>query len=371
MQQVTVAWLAFRVSGSSAAVGLSLAFSQLPILLLSPLAGVINDRFYRRRILVFTQLAGFIQAGLLAAIYAAGLLSVTFIFVLSAVSGIINSLDTPARQAIVALLVDKAGDIRNAVALNSASVHIARLAGPALAAPLLMNGNVLACFGANALSCLTFAAVLGRMRVPASVPIRRVSIESVLEGWRYCKGHATSLEALSWVAIASSLAVPYTSLLPAAARMWSLNAPIAYAALMAAAGAGAVVAALVLAQIESDEALSRGIPISLVVAALGLLSLGFFGARMSALALLCVTSALGFALTIVVSGGNVLLQHAVPEELRGRVMGLFVMLFNGVVPLGALAWGFVGDALTVSAAFEIAGIAVFLAVMGRMLSRPS
>jgi MFS family permease len=367
MQQVTVAWLAYRITRSSVAVGLTLALSQLPILILSPVAGVVNDRFDRRRILIFTQLAGTIQAGLLAALYVSANLNVTMIFVLAAVGGIVSSFDSPARQSIVALLVDKGGDIRNAVALNSASVHVARLVGPALTAPLLLNEDVLECFGANALSCMAFAAVLFRLRISVGAPIRRLSIESLLEGWRYCGRHAITGQALVWIAIASFFAIPYTSLLPAAARIWSLSTPISYPALMAAAGAGAVLAALVLAQIESDKVLLRAIPASLIFAALGLLSLGFLGSQVPTVILLCLTCLLGFGLTIAVSGGNVLVQHAVPEALRGRVMGLFVMLFNGVVPIGALVWGIIADRLTASTALEIAGTATLLVVVVRTL----
>ncbi len=368
MQQVTLAWLAFRITGSSTAVGIALACSQLPILVLSPVAGVVNDRFDRRRVLIFTQLASFVQAVLLMLIYATGTLHTAMIFALSAFGGLINALDMPARQAIVPRLIDRPGDIRNAVALSSASVHIARLLGPALAASLLTRWDAASCFGANALSCAVFCGVLINLSVTAHEPIRQISFASLREGWQYCGGHLDTRQTLTWIAIASLFAIPYTSLLPAAAHIWSRATPISYAQLMAAAGGGAVLAALVLAQVEMDKTLHRVIPLSLLVVALGLATLGTAGSGLPAAILLAVVSMLGFTLTIIVSGGNVLLQHSVPEALRGRVMGLFVMLFNGIAPLGALLWGFVADHLTVSIALTCAGAMITFTVIGTYAS---
>jgi MFS family permease len=368
LQQVTVALLAFRITGTSAAVGAALACSQLPILILSPLAGILNDRFDRRRVLICTQLASLLQALLFLASYTAGSLNIAMIFTLSVLGGLINSLDTPARQSIVARLVDRAGDIRNAIALNAASVHVARLVGPALAALFMAKWDVRICFGANAASCAVFALVLGGLKGVAHDPIRRISWNSLREGWQYCMGNAHAREALAWIFVASVFAVPYTSLLPAAARIWSASTPISYANLMAAAGAGAIFAALALAQIETDATLRKSIPGSILAAALGLLALGTVGSRLPVPAIFAAVVILGFSLTITISGGNVLLQQSVPEALRGRVMGLFVMLFNGVAPLGALIWGFVADQTTISIALSSAGAAIMtFLIFGRLL----
>lgn len=367
LQQVTVALLAFRITGTSAAVGAALACSQLPILVLSPLAGVLNDRFERRRVLICTQLAGLLQALLLMMTYAAGTLDTVRIFILSALGGVISSLDLPARQSIVAGLVDQAGDIRSAIALNAASVHIARLGGPALAAVLIARWNASLCFGANAASCAVFALVLSGLHGIAHEPIRRISLESLREGWRYCAGKTDPRQTLSWISVASLFAIPYTSLLPAAARIWSVTTVISYAHLMVAAGAGGVFAAFALAQIGTDDTLRMAIPISILVAALGLLALGIAGILLPVAAIFAVVAILGFSLTITISGGNVLLQHSVPEALRGRVMGLFVMLFNGVAPLGALLWGLVADRFTLPIALTAAGSTIVCMVIGRHL----
>jgi MFS family permease len=372
IQQVTIALLAFRMTGSSAAVAVALAFSQLPILVLSPLAGLVNDRFDRRRVLICTQLASLVQALLLTATYYTGTLHITVLFALSAFGGLISALDLPARQSILARLLDRPADIRNAVALSSASVHVARLIGPALAALLLEKWDAHVCFAANALSCAWFSVVLLNLGVTAHDPIRRISLTLLREGWQYCKAHADTRQTLAWIAVASLFAIPYTSLLPAAARLWAAGKSISYAELMTAAGGGGVFAALVLAHVQTDEILRRAIPLSLILAALGLIAVGVAGAGLPSSILLALVAALGFTLTVVVSGGNVLLQQNVPEAMRGRVLGLFVMLFNGVAPIGALAWGFVGDHLSLPISLTAAGaitVSIVVARCGVLIGR--
>lgn len=365
IQQITIALLAFRLTRSSAAVGVALAFSQLPILMLSPLAGVLNDRFDRRRILVCTQLASLVQALFLMMSYHAGALHITLLFTLTVIGGVISALDLPARQSIVARLLDRPADIRNAVALSSASVHMARLIGPALAALLLGRWDARACFAANALSCALFCAVLLKLKVTAHEPIRRISMSSLREGWQYCKTRADTRQTLAWIAVASLCAIPYTTLLPAAARLWAANQSISYAQLMTAAGGGAVVAALALAHVQGDETLRGAIPVSLTVAALGLIAAGVAGSRLPTSILVALVAALGFTLTVVVSGGNMLLQQNVPEAMRGRVLGLFVMLFNGVAPIGALVWGIAGDHLGIPTSLAAAGTITAFIVVAR------
>jgi MFS family permease len=365
IQQVTIALLAFRMTRSSAAVGMALAFSQLPILMLSPIAGALNDRFDRRRILICTQLASLVQALILMVSYHAGALHITLLFTLTAFGGVISALDLPARQSIVARLLDRPGDIRNAVALSSATVHVARLLGPALAALLLESWDARACFAANALSCALFLLVLLKLYVTAHEPIRRISLNLLLEGWQYCKSHADTRQTLAWIAVASLFAIPYTTLLPAAARLWAANQSITYAQLMTAAGGGAVVAALTLAHVQGDKTLRGAIPVSLVLAGLGLIAAGVAGTLLPTSILVALVASLGFTLTIVISGGNMLLQQNVPETMRGRVLGLFVMLFNGIAPIGALIWGIVGDHLGIPTSLAAAGTITACIVVAR------
>jgi len=364
LQQTALALLAYRLTGSSVAVGAVLACSQLPILLLSPLAGAVNDRVDRRHALICTQLAGLVQAACLAAVSAAGALQAPGLFCLATAGGLINAFDAPARQAVIASLVERRADLRSAVALSAAGTHVARLAGPALAAVLMGRGPSL-CFAVNAVSSALFAGVLLRTVTPAQGPVRRLSLHGLTQGWAYCLEHAATRQSLLWIASASLLAIPYTSLLPAAAHRWAVGAAGDYPVLLSMAGVGALAAAFALARIPSDAHLRRAIPVSLAVAALCLASLGWGERTLPPAWRLAAIASLGFTLTIVVSGANVILQNAAPEALRGRITGLFVMLFNGVVPLGALLWGIAADRLGLPFTFQAAGGALALLVIGR------
>jgi len=358
-QQVAVAWWVYRVAHSSAVVGLSVALTQLPILLLSPLAGVLGDRVDRRGILLTTQVAGAAQAATLAFFAVAGSLELSRVLALSCALGVISAFDTPARQALVPRLVRRE-DIRNAVAWNAANVHVARLLGPVIAALLLPRFDVAACFIANAGSyVLSFAALLS-LRDVGHERIGALSFNALQDGIRYCVGHALIRRVFILVATTSLLAIPYTSVLPAAAERWHGPQAQAFATLMAAGGLGSVVAASTLAHFESDAKLTIAMPVALLGASVALTLLGTTGDGLPAVLILAVVTVIGFALTIVISGGNVVLQHRVPEQLRGRVSSLFVLAFNGVVPVGALVIGALADRTSPPGALAIAGGAVGL-----------
>lgn len=355
-QQVAVAALAFRLTGSSAMVGLALLLTQVPILLLSPLAGVVNDRVARRHVLLATQAATVLQASALGLLDGGGHLGIMPLLVLCSVAGLISALDTPARQAIVSSMIDEPANLRNAVALSGLAVHLARLLGPALAALLMHGAGARACFYANAASSLVFCAVLWWLPDRASDRIRRVTVDALREGWTYCARDRRLRGMLALVAASSLLAIPYASVLPAALALW--QAPIGYASLMAFAGAGAVAAALWLAASSDDRLLGAMLLPAAVLAGATLLMLGSAGGRLGAPGSALVVAALGFLLTLVVSGSNVLIQHATPDALRGRVTGLFVVAFNGIAPLGALLLGALADRGGVALAYVLAGLSM-------------
>jgi MFS family permease len=365
-QQVAVAWLVFRLTQSSAVVGLSVALAQLPILLLAPLAGVVGDRVDRRRMLLVTQVAGAGHALVLGVLARAGALHVPLVLVLSLGIGVINAFDTPARQALVPRLVDRPDDIRNAVAWNSANLHVARLLGPAVAAILLSRFDIAACCFANAASYAVSFGILARLRATAHEPIRTRAMRALGEGLRYCAGDREVRRVLALVGATSLVAIPYTALLPAATQLWSGPQAPAYARLMSAGGLGAVAAALTLVRMKHDLKLAFAMPVALLVSGATLLLLGLAGGALSPAPLTAAVALLGFALTLVISGGNIVLQQRVPEQLRGRVLGLFVLAFNGVMPLGALLLGSLADRLGAPGALAAAGTATGLAAIAAL-----
>ena len=174
------------------------------------------------------------------------------------------------------------------------------------------------------------------------------------------------------VIVLSLLIVPYTSLLPAATAHWSGNAS-GYARLMSFAGAGALAAALVISLFHELPMLLRSIPAAALLSGAMLLALSWHAESWAVWAVPAGVMLLGFCITVVISGTNVVLQYQVPESLRGRVMGLFVSAFNGIAALGALLCGVIADRAGIALTFRLTGIcgAVAGALVALALARPA
>src|SRR5579862_1738144 len=346
-QQVGVSWLIYQLSGSSELVGFGVLLQQLPIVLLAPLGGALADRFDRRAVLLATQ-----AAGLLALRGAAG---VPLILGLSLLLGLVNCVDVPARQSIVARLLDHPQHIRNAVALNAASLHLSRLLGAAVAAVALARLGASACFLFNAISYVAAIVVLLRLSHTPLPATAALTAAALWEGLRFCSHQRAIRWLFALVIVLSLLIVPYTSLLPAATAHWSGNAS-GYARLMSFAGAGALAAALVISLFHELPMLLRSIPAAALLSGALLLALSWHAESWALWAVPAGVMLLGFCITVVISGTNVVLQYQVPESLRGRVMGLFVSAFNGIAALGALLCGVIADRAGIALTFRLTGI---------------
>src|SRR6476646_7804370 len=170
--RVATSWLVYRLTGSELLLGLVGFFGQIPTLLLSPLAGVLVDRWQRHRILVITQILSMVQSFLLAALAFAGVIRVWHVLVLQVAQGVINAFDTPARQAFVVEMVEDRADLPNAIALNSAMVNGSRIIGPSIGGALIAVVGEGWCFMADAISYVFVVASLLLMRVPRHTAAR-------------------------------------------------------------------------------------------------------------------------------------------------------------------------------------------------------
>lgn len=371
-QQVAIAWLIYQLSGSSELVGFGVLLQQLPIVLLAPLGGALADRFDRRSVLLVTQFAGLLQALVLGLLTLRGAASVPLVLALSLLLGLVNCVDVPARQSIVAGLLDHPQHIRNAVALNAASLHLSRLLGAALAAVVLARLGPSACFLFNAASYLAAIAVLLRLSHTPLPATAALSVSALRAGLLFCTHERPIRWLFALLIVLSLLIVPYTSLLPAATSHWSGNAS-SYARLMSLAGAGALAAALMISLFHELPMLLRSIPAAALTSGAMLLALGWHSDAWVHWGLPCAVILLGFCITIAISGTNVVLQYQVPEKLRGRVMGLFVSAFNGIAALGALLCGALADRLGIALTFRLTGAcgAIAGALVAFALARPA
>jgi MFS family permease len=337
MQSVAQSWLIYRLTGSAALLGAMGFASQIPVFLLAPLGGVIADRGNRRRTLVITQTAAMVLAGVLAALTLTEVVRVWHLFALGAALGVVNAFDIPARQAFVVEMVERP-DVMNAIALNSAMFNGARIVGPAMAGVLVAGIGEGWCFFANSVSYLAVIAGLLAMRVPPSAahPESTSALTRILGGFQFVRHTAPIRVLLLLLGLVSLVAMPYAVLMPVFADQVLHVGARGLGILMGASGVGALIGALSLASRGELRGLGRWVAVAM----------GGFGFALIAFAMsrtFWLSTALlvpvGTCMMVQMSASNTLVQAMVPDELRGRVMSIYSMMFMGMAPVGALLAG--------------------------------
>ena len=358
MDMVAEAWLVYRLTGSSLLLGTVTFAGQLPVLLISPFAGLVADRLNRRKIVITTQFASMIIAGILAGLTLSKHVTVEQVIILAALMGVVNAFDIPARQSFLVEMVGRE-DLMNAIALNSSMFNAARIIGPSIAGILVASFGEGWCFFANSVSYIAVIAGLLLMKVPPR-PRAAESVspfEHIAEGFRFVR-HAGPIRALLLlVGLVSLVAMPYAVLMPVfAAKILHGNART-LGILMTSAGLGALIGALMLASRRGVKGLSR--IVSIACASFGLTLILFSFSRwwiLSAVLLIPV----GFSVMTQMGSTNTLIQSMVPDRLRGRTMAVYSMMFLGVAPFGALLSGWSADRIGAPHTLAIGGVIAIL-----------
>ncbi len=341
MQSVAVGWLVWRLSHSPFLLGLVGVAMTLPILAFSLYAGVLADRFVRRRVILTTQVLAMIQSFTLAALVTFGNPRVEVVLGFVFVSGLINAFDLPARQSFVAETVDRA-HLPNAIALHSTIFNSARLLGPAFAGMVLATFGEALCFWINAFSFVAVLTALLRMDLPTAAPKRDddSALARMIEGVRYAWGDSRLRNLLVLLGTAGSLGFQYTVLLPVYAGS-ILNAGAAgYGALMSAGGIGSLAAALYMTRKQDRAGLRRNLLIGL--SAFGLALAAFSQSKIFGLSA-AINVVAGFGMILYAASTNTLIQLTVKEEFRGRVMSLYTLMFIGTAPVGSFLLGAIAE----------------------------
>jgi len=336
MQSVAQGWLMHRLTGSPLMLGL-LGFAQfLPVLLFSLFAGVLVDRFDRRRLLLVTQSLAMVQSVALAVLVTFGVAQPWMVLALAFVFGTINAFDLPTRQSLVFDLVGRE-DLSNGIALNSAAFNAARIVGPALAGLLVAGVGEAGCFWLNAVSYLAVLAGLLKMRLPArTVSTGGQVMVRLTEGVRYVWGQRGLRDLLLLLGLMGGFGFQYNTLLPVYAQSILHAGPREYGVLVSAFGVGSILAALLMTRRLSRWDLRRNLLVGLVIAGLG--QAGFAWSRQLPLTILMGFLS-GFGLILYISTTNTLVQMTAADEYRGRVMSLYTFMFVGFAPFGALLAG--------------------------------
>src|ERR1051326_3975624 len=337
MQQTAMSWFVYQITNSKFLLGLVAAVGSAPMVLSSVWGGALADLYPKRSILVATQSAQMMCAFLLATGVWLGFATPWFIMIVAALNGIAMGFDMPARQAFTVEMASRE-DLLNAISLNSSIVNGARVVGPSVAGLMIGGVGVAMCFFLNGLSFIAVIAGFLLMRLPRFE--RKIEIASPGEhawnGVAYSMKHPRARTLLLLFLAVGVFGWSYALLMPAFARDVLRRGANGYGILMSASGSGALVGALIVAtygHLFTPRKLALG-GVWLFSAAL----LAFAFTRNFTLALLFLFVA-GFGMLLFFSTSNTVLQTIVPDEMRGRVMGVWSLVFGAMIPLGSLEAG--------------------------------
>src|SRR6266853_3321447 len=337
MQQTAMSWFVYEITNSKFLLGAVAAIGSAPMMLFSVWGGSLADLYPKRSILIATQTAQMMCAFLLAIGVWAGFANATFIVIVAAFNGIAMGFDMPARQAFTVEMTSRE-DLLNAISLNSSIVNGARVVGPSIAGLMIAAVGVAMCFFLNGLSFIAVIAGLLLMRLPPFK--RKIEIvsagEHAWEGIVYSMRHPRVRTILGLFLAVGVFGWSYAVLMPAFARDVLGRGANGYGVLMSASGTGAFVGALMVAtygHLFTPRKIALG-----GVWLFSIALLAFALTRNFYLALIFLTFA-GFGMLLFFSTSNTVLQTIVPDEMRGRVMGVWSLVFGAMIPLGSLEAG--------------------------------
>jgi len=345
IQNTAQGWLVYQMTGSKVLLGTVAAVGSLPMLLLSVWGGSVADRHPKRTVVFFTQTAMMLNAFVFAALVWSGRIQPWHILVLAAMGGVAMAFDMPARQAFMVEMTSRE-DLMNAVSLNSSIVNGSRVIGPAVAGFLMAKVGMTWCFLLNGLSFIAVIAGLLMMRLPKFVPPAEPASmgRHVLEGFAYVAGHRRLRTLLVLFGVVGIFGWSYSVLLPAYATDILQVGEGGYGALLSANGFGALLGALTVA--------TYGNRVRPRVMILG--GLWVFSAMLASLAvvrwyplvLACMVVG-GWGMLLYFATTNTLIQTSVSDAMRGRVMGIWALVFGGMMPVGGIESGFLSHAVGV------------------------
>ncbi|HSU54572.1 MAG TPA: MFS transporter [Candidatus Dormibacteraeota bacterium] len=337
MQNTAQGWLVYELTKSTLLLGVVAAVGSTPMMLLSIWGGSVADQHSKRRIVLWTQTGMMFFAFLFATLVWSGKIQTWHIMVLAAMGGCALAFDLPARQAFMVEMTSRE-DLINAISLNSSIVNGARVVGPSVAGLLMARVGIATCFLLNGLSFLAVIASLLLMRLPIFVPPRRPASAwaHAAEGFSYVWHHRRMRTLLILFAFVGVFGWSYSVLMPALARDVLGVGQGRYGVLLSANGIGALLGALTVATVGSH--------VNRRVLVLG--GLWFFSAMLLMLAwvhnyylALLLLALAGWGMLLFFSTTNTLLQTSASDEMRGRVMGIWTLVFGGTTPLGGLEAG--------------------------------
>ena len=338
MQKTAVSWVVYEQTHSNFMLGLTLFASLFPSFIFSFIGGVASDRYDKYKLLLITQIASTVQAVLMTILIFSKHYEMWQIIALSALLGLINAFDVPARQSLVYEMVDNKEDLPNALALNSSMVNLSRLIGPGLAGLALEKLGDDVCFGLNAVSFIAVIGSLMMMRLPKyiSKPHTKNVIGELKEGFAYIKATPSIAYVLIMLALISLFVLPFSTLIPVYAKDIFKGTASTFGVIDSVIGLGAFTGAIFLASLKPGKNLRKILAINTLIFGAGLAL--FSHTTFYPVALVFATIS-GFGMMSQITISNTLIQTTVDPNMRGRVISFYAMAFFGMQPLGGLVIG--------------------------------
>jgi MFS family permease len=364
MQKTAVSWVIYSITQSKFMLGVSVFATLFPTALVSLYGGIVADRYSRYKVLLSTQILSLVQAVLLTlAIVFFKSFSVWVIIILSAVLGLINGFDMPARQSLIRDLITDKTNLPNALALNSSMVNLAKLIGPAIAGFVLEKFNDTVCFGFNAISFIPVILSLLLMKLPKSEirPKAEKSFRNAFsEAITYIRNTPEVNSVLTFVSVMSLLVLPFVTLTPVFAKDVFNGSAATLGIIDGFIGFGALLGALFLASLKQGADLGKVLVISTMVFGVALSM--FSQVSILPLALLFITVG-AFGMMAVRTVSNTIVQIHVPNQFRGRVISIYLLALSSMIPVGSLLIGAVSHYIGVQRTVLIEGfLALIIAV---------
>jgi predicted MFS family arabinose efflux permease len=365
MQAVAQGWLVLQLTNSPFWLGFDGFITTVPGLLLPLIGGVIADQMDRRVLMLYTQAIAGLNALVLGILIATGTVELWMVLLLSFITGCTMAISSPAYQAMT---VDYAGreHMANAIALNATQFQFGRVIGPTFAGFAMTAFGLAGCFFANAFSYVAVVWALMKLKGEPEDKLKKASVGLVrklwgnlVEGFRYVLKRPRVFTLLSISATINLFGVPYITFLPVIARDRLGMGEKGFALMMGVAGLGAFLGALFLA--FSSDFRRKGLYLIFSALAFALCLIGFSLERSPVLSMLLLTG-VGFSIVNSIATVNTLLQQLVIDQMRGRVMSLFVLSTLGTMPIGNLTAGIAASNFGAPATLAVGGVIIFLYV---------
>jgi MFS family permease len=348
-------WVAYQFTHSEFLLGMVFVLNSLPLFIFAVYAGSLADRIPKMRIFTWSTWFSMLSSALIAIMLFFGPVHIGYLMAFSALWGVSTAFEMPARQSLMIELVGK-NDLVNAIALNSAMVNATRVVGPAIGGLLLASVGAAWCFLLDAVSYLAVLYSIFQMKLPAAhYETRNVGtgMKHMLEGFRYLKSNVIMAQAMVLLFIMGLGGWAYQSQLSAFAVTQLHMRELGYSALLATNGFGACTAALYVASQGSRLVKLSTMYVGATLYGTFIILCGFAHQTAMALPLIFVA---GFGIILFFSIGNSIIQTQSPDHLRGRLMGIWALVFGGGMPIGSFWMGVTASKTGSGHALQLGGM---------------